>query len=940
MAADKARISYFKPRKYREVVNQQGRVLLEADWNEGQRISTEEVRRHALDFVGPCGTPDDGYKITAPALDFQIGPGTMYVGGIRNTLEQATSYGSQPDWIDTATPQPWTNDLWRPPNTLGGSPSNAVLVLREQEIVAVEDPALREVALGGPDSAARTRILQRVVAIPARTGTCAAAAADFPGFWSGVGRIYEPATAALLPRSRLQVTLVTDPPAASPCSPPSASGYLGADNQLIRIQIVAFNAQNNSGILLWGYNNASTLYRSRALDGTTVELATPPVSSEAQPRAGQVVQLLLPAANLGEGAYAAALTGHFAKLTAPYNPDTRRITLPAAMPAILQLPANAPPLYVRLWEDQANFTLGTAVTLPGTGLQVTITGVNAGTLHLGDHWSIAARPSTPNAVYPERYLTAAQPPDGPRMWACSLAVLTPIAGTAAGPIQVADCRLPFDNLPELTARGPGSGDSCCCVTVRPEQAANLQEIVDKAVAGAQGAQVHVNLEPGVYSLRRPLILDARHLGIVIAGCSGQKPVITARRDPRFAHGLFLVMGGREVVIRGLEFRMIAAPAPDDVQSLLESVQKSQLAFLEWVPREWSIGIRAVQCVSLSVQNCNFNIPQEGSIFGAGILIQGDNGRIEALGCRFNAERASNESACIGVCLAPILMNGDGFLQPSSAESLRVEECQFAFVTTGILLSSRPLYVSVENNLTRSVHSSVLVLWYGEKVVLAKHVFEMMTALSGKDPVLKELLAELKSDRLSLRPLGITLLLSLGDLAGMVSLGKREVIWSLGDMKASDVATVPAAVPGTLRMTMERNQFESHHLLKGGDSSGSDTLIWDLTSNAASVTATGNTISNRSVLPTTAVIMCDEFNVTGNVIGNRSTGGAKAEFALVVYPGDVKPATGASRVLMFTVTGNTISGKTNLADLPRLEWLTKMPKEFAPILTWEFFNSIG
>ena len=46
--------------------------MAEADSNEGQRIFTEEVRHDALDFVGPCGTPDDGYKVVSTGPDLQI----------------------------------------------------------------------------------------------------------------------------------------------------------------------------------------------------------------------------------------------------------------------------------------------------------------------------------------------------------------------------------------------------------------------------------------------------------------------------------------------------------------------------------------------------------------------------------------------------------------------------------------------------------------------------------------------------------------------------------------------------------------------------------------------------------------------------------------------------------------------------------------------------
>ena len=178
------------------------------------------------------------------------------------------------------------------------------------------------------------------------------------------------------------------------------------------------------------------------LDAVTLELATRPVSAEYAPRSGQTVQLLLPAANLGEDAYAATLTGHVATLTTPYQPDTRRVTLPAAMPAAYQTGVTGAPLFLRLWETDVPFTLGTAVELPGTGLAVTLTATPSGTLHIGDYWSFAVRPSTPNAVYPERLLAAPQPPTGPRQWACSLAVLSTGAagGAGAGGFQVvSDC---------------------------------------------------------------------------------------------------------------------------------------------------------------------------------------------------------------------------------------------------------------------------------------------------------------------------------------------------------------------------------------------------------------------------------------------------------------------------------------------------------------------
>lgn len=136
MGSDRARRTYDESRQYRRVVPQQGRVVVEADANESQEILTEETRKEALDVVGPCGTPDDGYRIsTVPgSYSFNIGKGTMYVGGMRVCLIVDTTYTMHPDWflVPPATPADW---------------ELVHLRFREQEASAMEDAALREVAV-------------------------------------------------------------------------------------------------------------------------------------------------------------------------------------------------------------------------------------------------------------------------------------------------------------------------------------------------------------------------------------------------------------------------------------------------------------------------------------------------------------------------------------------------------------------------------------------------------------------------------------------------------------------------------------------------------------------------------------------------------------------------------------------------------------------------
>ena len=98
-----------------------------------------------------------------------------------------------------------------------------------------------------------------------------------------------------------------------------------------------------------------------------------PADDYHQPRAGQAVQVLRAAAELRstdavvEG-YVAALRGQVAVLTAPYDPDTKTVQFPAALPASYTNPKQTAQLYLRVWEEQlTGNTTGTPITLTGTG---------------------------------------------------------------------------------------------------------------------------------------------------------------------------------------------------------------------------------------------------------------------------------------------------------------------------------------------------------------------------------------------------------------------------------------------------------------------------------------------------------------------------------------------------------------------------------------------
>jgi hypothetical protein len=491
MSSDRARVSYDPKQQYRSVVMQQGRVTLEADWNEAAQISSEELRRETLDFVGPCGTPDDGYEIllaSSPAnapYDFTIQPGTMYVGGVRAHLLAAVDYANQPDWQDIGPEDPY----WVSLHSLPGSPFAAnefvYLYLREQEVSAVEDQDLKDVALGGPDTAQRTRLLQRFVRLPCDGTTCAAGLIAAEAQWAQQGLTFEPHTMRLKSSSTLLVGFVAAQQSQTPCQPQAQGGYVDPDNQLIRVQIAGVDPSSANPQLIWGFDDASFLYRVQLNPANnTLVFQSTPVDAEHQPISGQIVELLRTAAVLPNGQYVAAATGFVMKLDQNYDPDRESIAIPGGvtLPADYLGDNQSPPthagqLFLRVWKGMVAGVPGTAQTLGDTGVQVTLGSQSPShPIHVGDYWMFAVRPITPTIVYPERYQKTPQPPEGSRLWACPLGVIS--WNDAVGTLS-SDCRNRFCNLVDACRRQQG----CCTITVRPQDVlgkVSLQSILQQA----------------------------------------------------------------------------------------------------------------------------------------------------------------------------------------------------------------------------------------------------------------------------------------------------------------------------------------------------------------------------------------------------------------------------------------------------------------------------
>jgi hypothetical protein len=480
MPSDIAKVTLDYLRQYDTVVFQQGRVGLEADNNESSRLAAERLRQESAEIVGMTGTPDDGYAVSAGVkpYDLLIKHGTMYVDGVRVFAPADITYDDQSDWSDHQT-----DPLWR--DVAGPADNELVaLVLKEHEVGAIEDSALREVALGGPDTCARTKIVQHVIRLDTTKTKCADAMAELKAQLAQDGIVPDPRSldasgnwsgGRLIPQGELQVNFQTSSTTHDACEPQAQGGYVQADNQMIRIKITSAGPPTST--LIWAYDGASFVYRAEVQDGTTLKLATTPVDDFHRPRKGQVVEILRAAARLYTGSndgpgllsdndFVAALDGIVTPLGKDYDPDSGLITLSQPLPAEYQSPTDNPPfdaskkamVFVRMWEQQKDFVPGTFASIGHTGVEVNFRpGL---TLHAGSYWMVAVRPTTPTNVYPDRYLRDFQPAEGPRLWVCPLAVIgwaVAEKGVLLNPLD--DCRNNFANLVELSKRCPPAADS-------------------------------------------------------------------------------------------------------------------------------------------------------------------------------------------------------------------------------------------------------------------------------------------------------------------------------------------------------------------------------------------------------------------------------------------------------------------------------------------------
>ena len=478
--------STFKPRKhYSGVRMQQGRVQLDADWNEQIDIAAHRTETETVDVIGGCGAPmhNAGFALTNGLIP-KIATGRYYVDGILCENEADVDLDKQPD-----LPVAKLSDLITPKNeAVQNGLYIAYLDVWQRHITALEDDGIREVALGGPDTATRTKTLWQVKLLgpfPAPL-TCVSEPALWKDLLDGAQN------------GKLSARAVESAGADGPCVVPPGAGYRRLENQLYRVEIHEVDAGGAIKLLKWSRDNGSIVTRWLNQESSKPEELI--VSSIGRDGVlgfgpGQYVEVVDDARELrGEAGILVKLANAEGQvLTLDTTDPNAASVLIADFPDKIAGRPNNPK--VRRWDGAQAPAAGWFELEDGVQIKF-----EAGEYHVGDYWLIPARTATGDVEWPRDDATPPNPIPQPRAGIdhhyCRLAILS---RSATGFTVVQDCRELFPPLTELTTLLYVGGDGQEAMPGNPLPQ-TLRARVVNGQAPVIGAQVRFTVTQGGGSL--------------------------------------------------------------------------------------------------------------------------------------------------------------------------------------------------------------------------------------------------------------------------------------------------------------------------------------------------------------------------------------------------------------------------------------------------------
>jgi hypothetical protein len=489
---------YFEQKdNFNGVLQQQGKVLLDTDWNAQTRITNNWQDTAGQDIIGggvaavPADQPD-AFKVLEAGVDsdskvqLTLASGRIWADGWLVYLDEKTKVSRQATYL-------------KPPSQPPGDGIRDAVILEvwREAINGFQIPdRLIEPALGGPDTTERvyTAMALKLLRLD-NQDTCSNISDKLQDNFDNKGKL----------------TVSLQPPISKngDCPVVAGGGYTGFEHNLYRIEIAQVNS-NTPPMFKWSQFNGGLVGRGEFKDnkvritGNLSAIASSGLSS-----------FYLEAIEYDES------LGYW-KVTygATVTLNGNELQLPNA-PIFGAIPAAGNYVFFRLWngiKKISDFLAAPNPNLLGDGIELAFDSADPDKYMPGDYWTFAVRAGE---IGNPQILINKQPPEGIHYHRVPLAILSWNANRkisfADG--QIEDCRRIFQPLTRL--------GNCCTYSVGKQGHGDFDSI-QKAVNHLPAAGGQICVLPGVY-IENILIKDKQN--ITIRGCGDRSHITSATPNP-------------------------------------------------------------------------------------------------------------------------------------------------------------------------------------------------------------------------------------------------------------------------------------------------------------------------------------------------------------------------------------------------------------------------
>ena len=411
-------------------------------WSPDGRAFAQDQRVQVFDEAAPDQAPLE-FQITA--ADAQNDLLTLSPATAQATLQAFVQTALEPRMQrkTTVTTQPDSPGFVLPSES---GRYLAYLDVWERHITALDNPAMREVALPVPDTSTRMKTVWQVKLL------------SIGDRGSAVGcRSQIPAWDALTAASTGEVAARGEPDASNsdPCIVPARAGYRRLENQLYRVEIHDGGTLPGTVTFKWSRDNGTVVARWGKTDGSNITVSSAGQDSVLGFAPGQWVELF------SDKQVLYGLPGTLVRLlkvdgtTLTIDPGTATGSVdPKDFPGNPQ---------VRRWDSAGRVPVVTGTFLPlEDGVQAQFA---AGTYRTGDYWMIPARTATQDVEWPrdDQKNPVFQPAGGIRHHYCRLAILE---SDGERWTLIEDCRQTFPPLTGLPTAQEDPGVHITAVQLR------------------------------------------------------------------------------------------------------------------------------------------------------------------------------------------------------------------------------------------------------------------------------------------------------------------------------------------------------------------------------------------------------------------------------------------------------------------------------------------